>query len=179
MNDGAITARAVNARRVKAPPRLDRVVFKTPRFLDFVGERELTAQIGHAVEAWPLVILKELVDNALDGCEEVGDAPITMIDVSPTKGTIIITDNGSGIAKKTIADILDYAVRVSLREAYVAPTRGAQGNALKMILAMGFALTGECGETVIESRGVAHRIVFAADRIRSSRGLSTPPGRLL
>src|SRR6516162_8299166 len=31
---------------------------------------------------------------------------------------------------------------------------------------MGFALSGTQGETVIESRSTAHRIVFAADRIR-------------
>ena len=161
------------ARPTKAPPaspgrgpRLERVAFKTSRFLDFVGQRELTAQIGHAAQEWPLVILKELLDNALDGCEEADTAPVITIDVSSAKGTIAITDNGPGIAGKTIAGILDYGVRVSSREAYVSPTRGAQGNALKTILAMGFALSGEHGETVIESRGTAHRIVFAADRIR-------------
>jgi DNA topoisomerase VI subunit B len=146
--------------------RLERVAFKTSRFLDFVGERELTAQIGHAVSEWPLVILKELVDNALDACEEADTAPVITIDVSTADGTIMITDNGPGIASETVADILDYSVRVSSREAYVSPTRGAQGNALKTILAMGFALSGERGETVIESKGTAHRIVFAADRIR-------------
>jgi len=34
------------------------------------------------------------------------------------------------------------------------------------ILAMGFALSREHGETVIESRGTTHRIVFAVDRVR-------------
>src|SRR6516225_3396134 len=154
------------ARPAKAAPRLERVAFKTSRFLDFASERELTAQIGHAAQEWPLVILKELVDNALDGCEEADTAPVITIDVSSAKGTIAITDNGPGITNKTIADILDYRVRVSSREAYVSPSRGAQGNALKTILAMGFALTGERGETVIESHGQAHRIIFAADRIR-------------
>ena len=153
------------ARPANAAPRLERVAFKTSRFLDFVGERELTAQIGHPPPEWPLVILKELTDNALDGCE-ADTAPVIAIDLSSVKGTITITDNGPGIAGKTIADILDYRVRVSSREAYVSPTRGAQGNALKTILAMGFALSGEQGETVIESRGTAHRIVFAAARIR-------------
>ena len=154
------------ARPTKPPPRLERVAFKTSRFLDFASERELTAQIGHAAREWPLVTLKELVDNSLDGCEEAGTAPVIAIDVSSAEGTITITDNGPGIAGKTIAHILDYRVRVSAREAYVSPTRGAQGNALKTILAMGFALSGELGETVIESRGTAHRIVIAADRIR-------------
>jgi hypothetical protein len=131
MNDVDIT------RPAKTAPRLERVAFKTSRFLDFVGERELTAQVGHPPPEWPLVILKELTDNALDGCEEADTAPVIAIDVSSVKGTITITDNGPSIAGKTIADILDYRVRVSSREVYVSPTRGAQGNALKTILAMG------------------------------------------
>ncbi len=79
---------------------------------------------------------------------------------------MVISDNGPGIAPETVAGILDYTSRTSSREAYVSPTRGAQGNALKTILAMGFALDGERGETVIESQGVAHRITFSIDPIR-------------
>jgi len=100
-------------RQAKIAPRLERVVFKTSRFLDFVGQRELVAQIGHAVEEWPLVIVKELVDNALDGCEEGEVAPLVTIAVSTAAGTIKITDNGPGIARKTVTHILDYSVRVS------------------------------------------------------------------
>jgi DNA topoisomerase VI subunit B len=155
-----------SARPAKAPQRLERVAFRASRFLDFVGQRELTAQIGHAVQSWPLVIVKELVDNALDGSEEAEAAPSVSITVDTAMGTIVISDQGPGIAAATIADIVNYAIRVSSREAYVSPSRGAQGNALKTILAMGFALTGERGETVIESHGQAHRIIFAADRIR-------------
>ena len=32
-------------------------------------------QTGHPVEDWPLVIVKELVDNAIDEAEEAGIAP--------------------------------------------------------------------------------------------------------
>jgi DNA topoisomerase VI subunit B len=147
-------------------PRLERVAFRTSRLLDFVGQRELVAQIGHSVNEWPLVVLKELVDNALDACEEADAAPHLEIEVSTAERTIRIADNGPGITPETIDDILDYTVRVSSREAYCSPTRGAQGNALKTVLAMGFALSGERGETMIESRGIAHRIIFSADRIR-------------
>ena len=62
---------------------------------------------------------------------------------------------------------LDYNVRVSSREAYVSPSRGAQGNALKTILAMPFALDGEAGETIAETRGDRHTIRFGVDRIRN------------
>jgi hypothetical protein len=145
---------------------LKREAFRTSRLLDFCSERELVKQIGHPVDHWPLVILKELVDNALDAAEEGGAAPTIAIDVAA--GEIVITDNGPGIPAETVSDILDFTVRVSSREAYTSPTRGAQGNALKTIVAMAFALDGTKGETVIESRGVAHRITFKVDQVRQA-----------
>jgi hypothetical protein len=91
-------------------------------------------------------------------------APVIRVEVA--HGEIVITDNGPGIPAETVADILDFTVRVSSREAYASPTRGAQGNALKTIVAMAFTLDGAKGETVIESRGVAHRISFKVDQVR-------------
>jgi DNA topoisomerase VI subunit B len=145
-------------------PLLKRTTFKTSRLAEFCSEKELINQTGHDVEDWPLVAAKELVDNAIDACEEAGTAPVIRVEVADDK--IIIADNGPGLPPGTVEDILDYTARVSSREAYVSPTRGLQGNALKTILAMAFALDGESGETVIEARGVAHRIVFSIDRIR-------------
>ena len=114
-------------------PRLERETFRTSRLLDFIGQRELTAQIGHPANEWPYVILKELADNSLDVCEEAEVAPEISVSVDTTEGTITVADNGPGISSKVVSDILDYAVRVSSREAYCSPTRGAQGNALKTI----------------------------------------------
>jgi hypothetical protein len=147
-------------------PTLERVAFKTDRLGEFVGRRELTAQIGHPPEEWPFVLLKEAVDNALDACEEVLGAPRLHIDVSTVRGSVTVTDNGPGIAAQTVRDILDYTARVSSREAYVSPTRGAQGNALKTVLAMPFALDSNSGTSVIESRGVRHEITFHVDQLR-------------
>jgi hypothetical protein len=145
-------------------PLLKRTTFKTSRLAEFCSEKELINQTGHDVEDWPLVVLKELVDNAIDACEEIGRAPVISVEVADDK--IIIADNGPGLPPGTVEDMLDYTARVSSREAYVSPTRGAQGNALKTILAMAFALDGESGETIIEAHGVAHRVTFSADRIR-------------
>jgi DNA topoisomerase VI subunit B len=150
--------------KIRAEHRLERETFRTSRLLDFCSERELTKQIGHGVDQWPLVILKELVDNALDAAEEFGIAPAIQIEVAD--GAITITDNGPGIPAETVAGVLDFSVRVSSREAYVSPTRGAQGNALKTIVAIAFALDGARGETVIESRGTRHEITFKVDHIR-------------
>ena len=143
---------------------LHRETFRTSRLLDFCSERELVKQIGHGTDQWPLVIQKELTDNALDVAEEAGIAPVISIDV--TDNEIIIGDTGPGIPSETVAAILDFSVRVSSREAYASPTRGAQGNALKTIVAMAFALDGAKGETLIESRGVAHHISFEVDQVR-------------
>jgi DNA topoisomerase VI subunit B len=143
---------------------LKRTTFKTSRLAEFCSQKELINQTGHHAEDWPLVLLKEVVDNALDACEEAGIPPA--IGVAITDDAIAITDDGPGLPPKTVGGILDYTVRVSSREAYVSPTRGAQGNALKTILAMPFALDGDSGETTIEAHGVLHRIVFSVDRIR-------------
>ncbi len=67
---------------------------------------------------------------------------------------------------KTIKGILDFSVRVSSREAYVSPTRGAQGNALKTIVAMPFVLDGKSGQVEITTQGRRHLIGFSVDQIR-------------
>lgn len=54
---------------------LQRETFTFSRELEFFTERELTAQIGLSRQYWPYVILKELLDNALDACETAGIPP--------------------------------------------------------------------------------------------------------
>jgi DNA topoisomerase VI subunit B len=151
--------------------RLDRTTFTTSRLLDFCSEKELVAQTGHAVHEWPLVIVKELFDNALDACEESGIAPEIAVRVDDTG--ISIADNGPGLPARTIKSILDFSSRTSSREAYVSPTRGAQGNALKTIVAMPFVLSeGERGVVEIVSQGKRHRIEFAVDQIRQEPAIN-------
>ena len=147
--------------------QLQRTTFSTSRLLDFASAKELTAQTGHAVDDWPLVIVKELLDNAIDACEEAGIAPVIAVEVDDDG--ILVSDNGPGLPASTIEGVLDFSIRVSSREAYVSPTRGAQGNALKTIVAMPFVLSdGERGEVEIAARGSRHCIAFQVDRIRQA-----------
>ena len=142
---------------------ISRQHFVTSRELDFLSRKELIAQTGHQVREWPLVCLKELMDNSLDACEEAGVAPQVSIEVDET--TLVVSDNGPGIPASVIESVLDYSVRVSSREAYASPSRGAQGNALKTLVAMPFVLAGE-GAVVIEALGVRHDIRISIDRLR-------------
>ncbi|MCX7428842.1 MAG: ATP-binding protein [Planctomycetia bacterium] len=144
--------------------RLERTTFRTSRLGDFCSEKQLVAQTGHDPDEWPLVIAKELLDNALDACEEASVAP--EIDVKVDDDGISVADNGPGIPVKTVKSILDYSARTSSREAYVSPTRGAQGNALSTVFAMGFALDGAAGRVDVTAQGQCHEITFGVDPIR-------------
>jgi DNA topoisomerase VI subunit B len=134
---------------------LRRETFRTSRLLDFCNRKELIAQTGHQPDAWPLVALKELLDNASDACEDARTVPCVSVVVDDQGLTV--SDNGPGIPPDTVAGLLDFAVRVSSREAYVSPTRGAQGNALKTLVAMPFVLHGENGRVEVAARGWATR----------------------
>jgi hypothetical protein len=173
--------RRIVAGRPKEPDepahKIERLAFTTSRLMEFCTEKELVAQTGHQSYEWPRVITKELVDNGIDACEEAELAPCLKITIKkghakscrraakPTR--VIFEDNGPGIPPEIIAGILDYNVRVSSREAYISPTRGRQGNALKTILPMAYVLGGEGqGETWIEARGIKHRILFSVNQIK-------------
>jgi Histidine kinase-, DNA gyrase B-, and HSP90-like ATPase len=159
--------------KVKPEPKLTRVAFRVSRLMEFCSKRELQNQTGHSINEWPEVVCKELLDNSIDAAEEAEISPVISIAVTPESFTI--SDNGAGIKTSTIKSILDYRIRVSSREAYVSPTRGAQGNALKTILAMAYVLDRECRETqadavgitIIETKGVCHRLTFDVDHINN------------
>jgi len=142
---------------------LNRQTFTFSRELEFFTEKELTTQIGLPSEYWLAVILKELLDNALDGCETAGVSPD--ISVSIIADCICIEDNGAGIPPEVITKILDFTSRTSDKAIYCSPSRGQQGNALKTILAIPFVLSAgkKDSHVAIESRGVCHDIRVSLD----------------
>jgi hypothetical protein len=56
-----------------------------------------------------------------------------------------------------VRKVLDYNIRVSDKAAYRSPTRGAQGNALKTVIGIPYAL-GSHEPLVVEAQGASHRI---------------------
>jgi DNA topoisomerase VI subunit B len=156
---------------------LERTMFETSRALEYFTERELSYQTGNNKSRWPLMIVKELMDNALDASENASIAPeieVGLLHKEPI-GTntgiyrISVSDNGPGIKPETITKILNYLTRTSDKEAYVSPTRGAQGNALKTIFAIPYVLSTVSppeGTTEIDSQGIHHAIKVKLDAIR-------------
>ena len=162
-NVKTITIRKSKKQAKSSAPKLQRTTFKTSREMDFFSEKELVTQTGHDIQEWPLVIVKELVDNALDACEEADTSPV--IAVAAGAAGITIRDNGPGIPDETLRGAMDFTVRASNREAYVAPDRGAQGNALKTLLPMPRVLDPDNGQLVITTCGKRRVITCGADPI--------------
>jgi hypothetical protein len=140
--------------------KLDRTTFQTSREMDFFSENELRVQTGHDISEWPLVIIKELVDNALDACEDADIPPV--IDVIADETGITVKDNGPGLPETTLAGALNFSVRASNREAYVSPCRGAQGNALKTLFPMPRVIDPEAGKFIVVAHGKRHAITCGA-----------------
>ena len=142
---------------------LERATFATSRELEFFTEKELSMQIGQDRDWWPIALLKELVDNALDACETAGVSP--EVEVLLEADALSVTDNGPGIPAATLERSLDYLVRVSDKAYYVSPTRGQLGNALKCIWAAPYVDTGEEGRIEVFAGGQRHEVTVTLNRI--------------
>ena len=144
------------------PTLLQRETFELSRAMEFFSDRELTAQIGHNRYYWPVALLKELLDNALDACETANLAPV--IGVELQDDALIVADNGPGLPLATLERSLDYSIRVSDKTGYVSPSRGQQGNALKTVWAAAFVATGN-GLIEVETAVYRRVVEVTLDRI--------------
>jgi len=58
---------------------LDRTHFNISRSAEYFDAKELQAQTGQPLSSFGEVVLKELIDNALDACENAGIEPVIQI----------------------------------------------------------------------------------------------------
>ncbi|HEV8276268.1 MAG TPA: ATP-binding protein, partial [Streptosporangiaceae bacterium] len=143
---------------------LERTTFSVSRAADFLDVRALESQTGQSRSRFGDVVIKELLDNALDACETTGAAPEVTLSVETAGGTqrVTVEDNGAGIPATVVARILDYSTLTSDKALYRSPCRGAQGNALKTVIGIPHAL-GITGPVIIETQGVRHEITVSLD----------------
>jgi len=153
--------RARNAKPSRNNRQVVRETFSLSRTLEYFSEAELTKQIGYPRQLWLLAIVKELVDNALDNCEEHGILP--EVTITLTANSLSVRDNGTGIPPETVAKMLDFTKRVSSREAYRGAPRGSQGNAGKCILGCPYVLNDGAGKVTIIAQSQRHEITVTLD----------------
>jgi len=166
---------------------LERTAFEASRAAEYFDARQLSTLAGVPASEFASVVLKELIDNALDACETAGVAPEIGVEAREAKldGAIslAVSDNGPGLPPEVVRKVLDYNIRVSDKAAYRSPTRGAQGNALKTIIGIPYAL-GVREPIIISARGVRHIITPSIDpagnvRINHEERSSSSAGRAL
>ena len=162
--------------------RLERTTFETPRASEYFTADELRKQTTQPPEKFGSVVIKELIDNALDACEGAGVAPEVTIRTieGAVEGHVRITvsDNGPGIPPEVVGKMLNFETRTSDKAAYRSPTRGAQGNALKTVVGIPHAL-GSSEPVAIEARGVRHVIkpmVDPAGNVRVAHEMQNSEG---
>lgn len=109
--------------------------YKTAIIADYFTEDELVKRIGLSKTYWDDVVIKELIDNALDSIEPL---PEKFVEIVCGINGISIFDNGSGISKYTVKNIYDFNYYVSRNRHFVTASRGKQGNGLKTIISICF-----------------------------------------
>jgi DNA topoisomerase VI subunit B len=139
---------------MSAAQKLERVLFSQSRDREYFDANELRTMTGQPVERFADVVVKELGDNGLDAAEMKGVPPKIVIRVWWREKDVVIRirDNAGGIKPETVEKILDFKTRTSDKAAYRSTTRGLQGNALKTIIGMPYAL-GSKKPVLIDAKG--------------------------
>ena len=141
---------------------IKRAVLSFSRDLEFATEPELAKRMGCSQHYWLRATLKELIDNSLDAAEEAGIDP----EITITAGSVItVADNGPGMAPELVERLCVRSERTSTREAFAACDRGSQGNAVPVIMSLGFGFGGEESGITITSQGVEHAITLRVNRL--------------
>lgn len=165
---------------------LDRSVVR--KYFDTTGISQLT---GEPPGRLNLVIVRELLDNSLDTCDEryakkgIKDVNVEFCVEKNSNGflKIIVKDNGYGWSDEKIAILKDFTHDHSSRTLYKYPTRGLIGHAWKLIIGIVYAIAKEChisydeSPITIISKGKRHDINIEYDgnepqiTIKSSSGV--------
>jgi hypothetical protein len=96
---------------------LERAMFTFSRAKEYFDARELQSMTGQPIRRFPEVVLKELIDNALDAAEAAGVAPRVSVRLCRRGRLLVVSvhDNGPGIPPETVEKLIDFQTRSSER----------------------------------------------------------------
>jgi len=143
---------------------------------DYFSITQLPRKLGAEIDSLPLALIKELVENSLDACEEEGIKPEIKVAVQKIDDYLVlrVEDNGPGLRSEAVEKIIDFSRFHSSRHFYKYPTRGAFGNAYKCIIASHYVVADELGIPPIEnplriiSRGFEYDVGFNRENERAT-----------
>lgn len=169
-------------------------IFDRKRDFDYLQIHWLEKTTGQPSHNWDLYILKELLDNALDGDERKELVPYITAVLHYRHNTIldlhsleISVTNQASFPLDQIPDIFSLTSYASDKSHINHPQRGQQGNALKTILGIPYALRhhfyGDYDSIrrpfIIETGSQAHTISLTIDELRQQVQLAPPEVRPL
>jgi len=125
-------------------------MYKTKMTSDYFTKQGLENRTGILNHAWHIVLLKELIDNALDAIEANTYKEIT---VEYYPNTLKIFDNGNGLSVSDIKDIYDFENYVTKNRHIMNISRGKLGNGLKTVIGIckvcGYDLSWHTNENIV------------------------------
>ena len=103
---------------------------------DYFQVSGLQRLTGSSPKDFDRVILKELIDNALDACEAAGVDPEIRVGVERRGEVTVLSvgDNGSGLSREDVEKMIDFDRLASSHHYLKEPSRGMIGFAWKIIL---------------------------------------------
>jgi hypothetical protein len=159
--------RARRQAKETAPP----ILFERADWRLFLDQQTLPQKAGCEPDQIGRVILKELVDNALDcGADKVSI-------ITGDKQHCTVTDNGPGLSYEDMLAV--FAVNRPLRSSKLVrlPTRGMLGNGLRVVMG---AVAAFGGSITVTTRGCAYKLapdsVTGATKVLASTPADEAPG---
>ncbi len=139
-------------------------MISTPRDSEFFQLDFLQKQAGKTVDRSTHVYFKELLDDALDAAETARVAPDIGLKVRYDDDYLVmaVSDNGPGMTRELIDEIINFDVLVSDKSSHRGVTRGQQGNAWKTMLGIAVVL-GSDRPPVIEALGTRQTLHWHQD----------------
>ncbi|MEM3553633.1 MAG: ATP-binding protein [Candidatus Bathyarchaeia archaeon] len=110
-------------------------LLEVPRDQDYFSEKGIGELIGFRSDDWPLVVIKELIDNALDSVDEAGGE--RTVRVTTSSSGLSVNDSGPGLTQETLKLVYDFTKYTSSKF-FRTVSRGQLGHGLKVVIGICF-----------------------------------------
>lgn len=104
-------------------------LLEVPREQDYFSEKAIKELTGFDPDSWPLLVTKELIDNALDSVDQASGE--RTVKVTTSKSGLSVNDSGPGLTQGTFKLVYDFTKYTSSKF-FRTVSRGRLGHGLKV-----------------------------------------------